>query len=166
MPAFTVTSVDTTANTLTSTGVAAAGGAEGTVLLTGDRFRLRNVGGAVPAGLTAGLDVFAVRVDDNTIKVSDTNAHALAGTNIIDITGSGSGTTTIEFGLPYCLPTAIAGPLTQIKSVNDRGAWNSLVALYDLLTGQAQSIWTAVTLNVPLNVARTIIQPLSGSPRR
>lgn len=168
MPAFTVTSVDTTANTLTSTGVAAVGGAEGAVLQTGDRLRLRNVGGALPAAtpsLAAVTDYFAVRVSDDAIKLSDTNAHALAGTNIVDLTGSGSGTTTIEFGLPYCLPTASAAAGTQIKSVNDRTAWASLVALYDLLTGQAESVWSgAVKLAGALTVggATTLNGTLNG----
>lgn len=133
MPAFTVTSVSTVNDTFTAAGVAATGGAAGTVLQTGDRLRLRNVGGALPAAtpsLAAATDYFAIRVDDNNIKVSDTNAHALAGTNIVDLTGSGSGTTTIEFGLPYVIPTALAAAGTQIKSVNDQGVWNALVALY------------------------------------
>lgn len=151
MPAFTVTAVDTTANTLTATGVAAVGQPDGTVLLTGDRLRLRNVGGALPAAtpaLVGATDYWAVRVSDDAIKLSDSNAHALAGTNIVDLTGSGSGTTTIEFGLPYSLPTATAAAGTQIKSVNDRAAWASLVALYDLFTGQTQSLWSTIVVAV------------------
>ena len=150
MPAFAVSAVDTTANTLTSTGVAAAGGAEGSVLQTGDRLRLRNTGGALPAAtpsLAPVTDYYAIRVDDNTIKISDTNAHALAGTNIIDLTGSGSGTTTIEFGLPYCLPTAIAAQGVQARSSIFNAMYNALVALYAVLTGQAQAIWSAASLD-------------------
>jgi len=139
MPAITITAIDTTANTLT----AAAHG-----LTTGDRFRLRNVGGALPAStpsLAAVTDYFAIRVDANTIKVSDTNAHALAGTGIFDLTGSLTGTTTVEYGLPFCVPR-ISGPGVQVFSADLNGEWNSLVAIYDLLTGQAQSIWTGITL--------------------
>lgn len=134
MPAITVTAVSTSTDTLTAV-------AHG--LLTGDRFRLRNVGGALPAGLTATVDVFAVRLDADNLKVADTNAHALAGTPVIDITGAGSGTTTVEYGLPYCIPNVIAAPGVQIKSADLNGVWGSLVALYDLLTGQAQTIWSS-----------------------
>lgn len=147
MPAFTVTAFDTTANTLTATGVAAAGGALGTVLLTGDRFRLRNIGGALPAAtpaLAAVTDFFAIRVDDNTIKAATSNANAMAGT-AIDITGSGSGTTMIEFGLPYCVPRIMAQGV-QLFSRDISSDWQAMVALYDLLTGQAQNIFNGVTL--------------------
>ena len=142
MPAITVSSVNTTTDEITAV-------AHG--LLTGDRFRLRNVGGALPAAtpaLAGATDYFAVRTGADTLKISDTNAHALAGTGIFDLTGAGSGTTTVEYGLPYCIPTALAAAGTQIKSANDQGAWNSLVALYDLLTGQAQAIWSTITVAV------------------
>jgi hypothetical protein len=162
MPVFTVTA-DATANTLAATGIAAAGGAEGTVLTTGDRCRVRNVGGALPSPLVGATDYWAVRVSDDVIKLSDSNSHALAGTNIIDLTTTGSGTTTIEFGLPYSLPT-VAGPgQMQIRTVHLIAAWNSLVGIYDLLSGQVQSIWSGLTLAVPLTVPlRTIIVPLSA----
>lgn len=151
MPSLPVLSVDTTANTLTSTGVAASGGAEGSVLQTGDRLRLRNTGGALPAAtpsLAGATDYWARRVSDDAIQIYDTNAHSLAGgsTGLVDITGAGSGTTTIEFGLPYCLPTAIAGPGVQARSSIFNAMYSSLVALYDLLTGQAQSQYSGVTL--------------------
>jgi hypothetical protein len=130
MPVFAVTSVNTGTDELTAVGV----GTVPTGLVTGDRLRLRNVGGAFPAAtpaLAALTDFFAVRTGNDTIKLSDTNAHALAGTNIVNLTGSGTGTTTIEWGLPYCLPTASAAAFTQIKSVNDNAAWSALVSLYD-----------------------------------
>lgn len=146
MPAITITAINTTTEVFTAT-------AHG--LTTGDRFRLRNVGGALPAAtpaLAAVTDYFAIRVDADNIKVSDTNAHALANTGIVNLTGSLTGTTTIEYGLPFCVPTALAVANTQIKSANDTGAWNALVAIYDLLTGQAQAIWTGITLPVNQHV--------------
>lgn len=151
MPAIAVSAVNTGTDTLTAT-------AHG--LFTGDRCRVRNVGGALPTGLTATVDVFAVRVDANNVKLSDTNAHALAGTNIIDITGAGSGTTTIEYGLPFCIPR-VAAVGSQIFHDDDNAAWQSLVALYGLLTGQAQSIWSGVALATPLDVAG-LITALAG----
>lgn len=169
MPSFAISSVDTGANTLTSTGVAAAGGAAGTVLTTGDRFRLRNVGGALPAAtpsLAGATDYWARRVDDNTIQVYDSNAHALAGggTGLVDLTGSGSGTTTIEFGLPYALPTVIPAPGVQVDSQRWlRPSMDALIALYDLLTGQAQAIWSAITVAVAVtfNAGVTFLQDLT-----
>src|SRR4051794_40494401 len=116
MASYTVTAVDLVNNTLTAAGVAAVAGAVPpvifqTVLLTGDRLRLRNVGGALPAATPAHApvtDYFAIRVSDDVIKVATSNANALAGV-AVDITGGlGAGTTTIEFQLPYCIPTEVA----------------------------------------------------------
>lgn len=164
MPVFAVSAVDTTANTLTATGVAASGGALGTVLQTGDRLRLRNVGGALPAAtpsLAPVTDYFAIRVDDDHIKLAVTNADAMAGT-AIDITGSGSGTTTIEFNLPYCVPRIDAGG-TQVFSRDNNATWGSLVALYSLLVGQAQAIWTTITFAVGLVMGANQNITLSGT---
>lgn len=139
MPVVTITSVNTGTEELTAVGHG---------LLTGDRFRVRNVGGALPAAtpaLAGATDYFAVRTGVDTLKMSDTNAHALAGTGIVNLTGSGSGTNLIEYGLPYCVPR-IAANGTQIFPEDDNAAWTSLVALYELLTGQGQSIWDGVTL--------------------
>ncbi len=138
MPAIVISAVNTGTDTLTAT-------AHG--LLTGDRCRVRNVGGALPTGLTGAVDVFAIRVDANDLKVATSSSNAQAGT-AINITGAGSGTNTIEFGLPYCIPTALAAAGTQVKSADANGTWNALVALYALLTGQAQAIWAAVTVAV------------------
>lgn len=158
MPAITVTVVTTGTDTLTAT-------AHG--LLTGDRFRLRNVGGALPAAtpaLAAVTDYFAIKVDANNIKVSDTNAHALANTNIVDLTSTGSGTTIIEYGLPYCVPR-IAAALTQVFPADDNAAWAALVAMYGLLTGQPQSLWSQVALAVPFfdTTVRTRQVPFAAS---
>jgi hypothetical protein len=155
MPAITVSSVNTGTEEIT---VVAHG------LLTGDRFRLRNVGGALPAAtpsLAAVTDYFAIRTGADTLKISDTNAHALAGTNIVDLTGSGSGTTTVEYGLPYCIPTALAAPGTLMKSADFNGTWAALVAFYALLTGQAQAIWS--TILIALNVTLTANQHFTVS---
>lgn len=136
MPAITVSAVNTGTDTLTAT-------AHG--LTTGDRFRLRNVGGALPAAtpaLAAVTDYFAIVTDANNLKVSDTNANALAGTGVVNITGTGTGTTTVEYGLPFCIPR-IATPQSQKYSADDNATWNTLVALYDLLTGQPQPILPA-----------------------
>jgi len=157
MPAIVISAVNTGTDELTAVGHG---------LLTGDRMRLRNVGGALPAAtpaLAATTDYFAVRTGADTLKLSDTNAHALAGTNIVDLTGSGSGTNIIEYGLPYCLPTALAAPGGQIKSANETGAWQSLVALYDLLTGQIQAIWSAIVIAMDVTLAANHHFTVSGT---
>lgn len=142
MPAITVIAVIAGTDTLTAT-------AHG--LLTGDRFRLRNVGGALPAAtpaLAAVTDYFAIRVDADNVKVAVSSANANAGT-AVDITGAGSGTTTVEYGLPFCIPR-IAAAGSQVFSADDNATWNSLVSMYALLTGQAQSVWSGVALAVPI----------------
>lgn len=141
MPAVAVTAVSTSLDTLTAT-------AHG--LVTGDRFRLRNVGGALPAAtpsLAGVTDYFAVRVDANNIKVATSSANALAGTPVVvDITGSGSGTTTIEYGLPYTIPNAVyVNGVSQVQDKDLNTTFNALVAFYDLLTGQSQSLLSGPT---------------------
>jgi hypothetical protein len=141
MPVLTVTNVNTTTEELTAT-------AHG--LLTGDRFRLRNVGGALPAAtpsLAPVTDYFAIRSDADKIKVATSSSNALLGT-AVNLTGAGTGTHFIEYGLPYCVPR-IAAPGTQIVSADDNAQWNSLVALHGLFTGQAQSLWNAPGFATP-----------------
>jgi hypothetical protein len=138
MPAFTITAVNTGADTLTAVGHA---------MLTGQRFRLRNIGGALPAAtpaLAPVTDYFAIRADADTFKIATSSGNASSGT-AVDITGAGTGTQLLEYGLPYCVPR-IAADLTQILPEDDNAAWQSIVALYDLLTGQLQSIWNGITL--------------------
>lgn len=53
----------------------------------GDVVRLSNSGGALPAGLMAGVDYFAIGVSGNTLQLSTTEGGAA-----IDITGDGTGT--------------------------------------------------------------------------
>lgn len=161
MPAYVVTAVDTSANTLTATGVAPLPDAlnMNPSLVTGDRFRLRNVGGALPAAtpaLAQGTDYWAIRVSQDVIKVATSQANALAGV-AVDITGSlGAGTTTIEYQLPYALPTAASAKGTQIHAVDNNTTWSALVALYDLLTAQSQSVFNGVQLAGALTAAGDI----------
>lgn len=136
MPVITISAVNTTTDTLTT--------ATPHGLLTGDRTRVRNVGGALPAGLTGATDLFAIRVDATNLKIATTNPNALAGT-AINITTVGSGTNTLEYGLPYCVPEVLAQG-SQVRSANLNGDWQAMVALYGMLTGQAQSVFSEVTL--------------------
>lgn len=56
----------------------------------------------LPGGLSGGTDYFVIVGTVNTFALSDTYAHAIAGTNIVNITDAGTGTHTIT-------PTPIAG---------------------------------------------------------
>jgi hypothetical protein len=62
-------------------------------LVTGVRVILTS-SGALPTGAPAG-NAYVIRVDASTIKLSDTYAHAVAGTNIYDITTQGDEAATI-----------------------------------------------------------------------
>lgn len=55
-----------------------------------------NSGGALPTGIVAGTNYFIVgsTLSGDTFQISDTVAHALAGTNIVATSGSQSGTQT------------------------------------------------------------------------
>lgn len=89
--------------------------ATGHNLQTGDSVQFTNSGGGLPAGLTAGTTYYAVVVDANTFKVSDTLAHALAGTNIVDITTAGTGTQSFSKILAmWSCKTGANGSLTSL----------------------------------------------------
>lgn len=62
---------------------------------TGDGPVRATTGTTLPTGVAAATDYWIVRVDADNLKLADTEAHALAGTNIIDITAIGAGTQTI-----------------------------------------------------------------------
>lgn len=148
MPVVNISAVTTGTDTLTAT-------AHG--LNTGDRFRVRNIGGALPTGLAAVTTYFAIRVDANNVKPASSSALAIAGT-AVDITGAGSGTNQIEYGLPYA-ERRVATDMTQIFPIDDNEAWDALKALHAVFTGQAQSIWTELTLALPENQTAVISPP-------
>lgn len=61
-------------------------------LETGDRVKYVKSGATPIAGLVDGTLYFAVRVDENTIKLAATLSNAQAGTPVINITNVGNGT--------------------------------------------------------------------------
>lgn len=147
MPALTITAVNAGTDQLT---IAAHG------LNTGDGpGTIYTPNGTIPAGLAPVTDVYAIRVDANTIKLATSSANALLGT-AIDITSAGSGTLQLLVGLPYRRPrTAVAG--SQIMPADDNATWDSIVALWNFLTGQTQSVFTDITLppNANINLSGT-----------
>lgn len=66
----------------------------------------------LPTGIIGSTDYFIVKIDADTFKLSDTLAHALAGTNIIDVTAYGAGNQTFT-------PVAIAGGSIELQKSND-----------------------------------------------
>jgi hypothetical protein len=70
----------------------------------------------LPAGLAGATDYYVVVIDANTFKLSDTLAHALAGTNYIDITNTGTGIHTIT-------PSSLAGGTWTLQQSNDNSNW-------------------------------------------
>jgi hypothetical protein len=150
MPALTITAVDTALDTLTSV-------AHG--LVTGDGpGAVYAASGTLPTGLAGVTDYWVIRVDANTIKLASSSANALLGT-AIDLTAAGSalgaGTLQLLVGLPYrrahtYVPRAVDVAGSKIRSVDLNSLEDDDIALWNLLTGQPQSIFSAVTLAVPL----------------
>lgn len=69
-------------------------------LSTGARVKLTTTG-TLPAGLALLTDYYLIVLDANTFKFSDTLAHAIAGTNIVDITDTGTGTHSLHLQATY-----------------------------------------------------------------
>ncbi|MEO9187540.1 MAG: hypothetical protein ABI467_28855, partial [Kofleriaceae bacterium] len=114
-------------------------------LLTGDGpIAIYTAAGTYPGGLAAATDYWAIRIDSDDVKLATSAANAAAGTTI-DITTAGSGTLLLLVGLPYRVPR-IAAAGSQVKSADLNDAWNAQVALWNLLTAQAQSVFSGIAL--------------------
>jgi hypothetical protein len=132
MPALTISAVNATTDQLTITAHGLTTGAGPAAIYT--------QAGTLPGGLVGATDYFAIVVDANTLKLSTSNALALAGT-AIDITSTGSGTLQLLVGIPYRRNTTyVAG--AQIKSADLDALQDALVANWNLLTGQPQTVWS------------------------
>lgn len=67
----------------------------GADIKTGTRVRVSNSGGGLPGGLSAATDYWTIRQSASTSTLATSRANAIAGTPIVDITSTGSGTHTI-----------------------------------------------------------------------
>lgn len=98
------------------------------------KVRFTNSGGALPAPLATLTDYWLVRQSATTARVAPTFADALAGTNLIDIAGAGTGTHTLTIqmrsqggvGVQACFvaqtaPTAGGPNLTASDYTNQNG---------------------------------------------
>lgn len=95
----TMTVLSTVDDTLTISSHGLTTG-EGPILFT-------NSGGALPAGITAGVKYWAIVVDANTISLATSRANALSSTKV-DITGSGTGTHTLATGSKLVVPKGVS----------------------------------------------------------
>ncbi len=85
---------------------------------TGLKLRATSTG-TLPAGITTGVDYFAIIVDANTIKVASSLANALLGT-AIDITDQGSDGATNTL-----TATTLAGATIALEKSNDGLIWSA-----------------------------------------
>lgn len=105
MPSFPFTAASAT-DQLTITGHGLVTGAgPGTTLVPGGSF----------GGLTDTADYYAIVIDANTIKLATSNANALAGTPVVDVTANVSGI--FGIGLPYRRARTYSA-LSQVKSAD------------------------------------------------
>ncbi len=129
MPVFEITAVDHTTDTfeIVAHGLLTGAGPAG----------LRNIGGALPAAAPA-LDeddtYYIIVVDGDHVKLAATSADALANTPIA-LSGNGTGTTTLELGIPYqrartYVPKEVSVAGAQVKSADMNALQDGEKALY------------------------------------
>jgi hypothetical protein len=88
-------------------------------LQTGQPVTFRNVGGALPVEIAAGVVYFTRRTGANTFTIHPTNADAVAGANAISCAGPGTGTHYAEGG-SWCNFTAAITELTPTSPHEDK----------------------------------------------
>lgn len=105
---------------------------------TGDKVNFDKLTGTVPTGLTDNTDYWIIAVDDDTIQLADSYAHAIAET-ALDIAGAaaGGGTFTLT-------PTAIGGTVTLYAS-NDGVHWVAMTSPTPLtISANGSTLWESV----------------------
>ncbi len=115
------TFVDGGVNVTTNVITSAAHG-----FVTGRKVVLSNSGGALPGG-TSNTTYYLIVLDADTFKLSDSLAHALAGTNIVDITSAAGG------GTHSLTPSALSTASVKLQWSNDG------ITYYDI-ANQSQNI--------------------------
>ena len=96
--------VSTSDNTITITGHN---------ILTGTKFTYQDGSGTALAGLTDNTAYYAIKVDNDTIKLATSLNNANAGT-AINLTGTGNNAQTLEGDTATATPVVTAGKLTSI----------------------------------------------------
>lgn len=143
MPALTITAVDHTTGQLT---IPAHG------LLDGDgpAALFAGAGGVIPTGLAPVTDYWAHVLDANTVQLADSSTHALAGTTL-GFTDDGTLPLSLLVGLPYRRARTYVA-LAQLKSADLDALQDDDVALWNFLTGQAQSVYSGIKLAADQNI--------------
>lgn len=143
MPVLNITAADHTAGTLTITAhnLITGGGFIGNPNgpSAAALFAAPGSGGVIPTGLAPVTSYWPIVVDPNTIKLATSNALAMAGTAV---TFADNGTMPLQYlvGLPYRRPRTMAVG-AQLASDDLNAGWDAQVALWNFLTGQAQSVF-------------------------
>lgn len=101
-------------------------------LNTGDGPATTLVGGAGAGGLSESTDYWIIRIDANTIKLATSQAFAMAGTPVVNITANISGY--LGVGQPFRRATTYA-PNAQVKSAD-------LNTLQDMIKGRKHGLIT------------------------
>jgi hypothetical protein len=100
---------------------------------TGLKVRVTS-GTTLPAGLVAGTDYYVIYLTANTFKLSDTYAHALAGTDVINITDTGTGVHTMT-------PSVIAGASIKLQCSNDDTNWDDIASQTENITVDGNAVF-------------------------
>lgn len=109
----------------------------GHCMQTGDLVRLSNSGGALPAGLVATKNYYAINSTDGRIKFATTAANATAGTAVDITAAAGGGTHTIKMvekaftdltGLDTADARVVASNLGRYFEKHSAGAGNSAIS--------------------------------------
>lgn len=103
--------------------------------------------GAAPliSGLTSGTTYYAYIVDPNTIKLADTSAHAVAGTNFQVLASTSSQTTAGTYTLT---PLAFSGSSTLTWQTSDNNStWATMTGISPITINSASSAtWPSLVI--------------------
>jgi hypothetical protein len=109
-------------------------------MLTGETVVLsKGIGDTYPAGLS-GTTYYVIKVDANSLKLSDSYAHAIAGTNVVDITDQGTGTFTLT-------PNSTTTGTATLEESIDGSSWEAVptaLAASTAITGAGSHTWNVV----------------------
>jgi hypothetical protein len=86
--------------------------------------RLDNIGGAVPTGLSLGVDYYFLRVSANVGAFATSRANAITGIRET-FSSNGTGTQMINIGLPFKAPR-VAAPGIQVFSADQNSMWQAI----------------------------------------
>jgi hypothetical protein len=122
---------------------------------------LYSVGSAPAAtGLTDQTTYYAYVVDANNIKLADTSAHAVAGTNFAVLASTSSQTTADTYTLT---PLAFTGSASaQWQTSDDNSTWASMTGISAVsISGTSSTSWASLDLSHRY-LRMTVTKPTTG----